>query len=103
MSTDAVVPQRPYLAPPDDLTVPQLMFSYDHPTRPVRPKDLPCLIDDETGRAVYFEDVRAHPLFRSILFLFFEHGVALTLGDSSKNARRRLQRGSGPQGNSVRP
>ncbi|KAI0341122.1 phenylacetyl-CoA ligase [Trametopsis cervina] len=58
MSTDAVVPQRPYLAPPDDLTVPQLMFSYDHPTRPVRPKDLPCLIDDETGRAVFFEDLK---------------------------------------------
>ena len=49
---------RPYIAPPDDLTVPQLIFDYEHPTRPARPADLPCLIDDESGRSVLMAEVR---------------------------------------------
>ena len=49
---------RPYIAPPDDLTVPQLIFDYEHPTRPARPADLPCLIDDESGCSVLMAEVR---------------------------------------------
>lgn len=56
----ANLPPRPYIPPPDDLTVPQLIFDYEHPTRPVRPPNLLCLIDDETGRGVGLEEVRRH-------------------------------------------
>ncbi|KAI0686321.1 phenylacetyl-CoA ligase [Cytidiella melzeri] len=58
MST-AVIPPRPYVAPPDDLTVPQFVFDYTHPTRPERPLDLPCMVEDETGREVYLHQLKA--------------------------------------------
>ncbi|KAI0341064.1 acetyl-CoA synthetase-like protein [Trametopsis cervina] len=57
MST-AVLAVRPYVPPRDDITIPQLVFDYAHPTRPARPLEVPCFIDDETGRSIYFQDLK---------------------------------------------
>ncbi|KZT05787.1 phenylacetyl-CoA ligase [Laetiporus sulphureus 93-53] len=42
------------VAVPDNLTVPQLILDdlTRHPTRPRRPKDVPCLIDEDTGASI---------------------------------------------------
>lgn len=45
--------------PRDDLTIPQFMLDSTHPLRPKRDADSPWLIEDETGRGVGFEEVRA--------------------------------------------
>lgn len=49
---------RSFIPPVDNLTLPQLIFDYAHPTRPQRPADVPCMIDDETGRRVFLSEVR---------------------------------------------
>ncbi|KZT00929.1 phenylacetyl-CoA ligase [Laetiporus sulphureus 93-53] len=51
----------PLVPPPDDLTLPQVMLDYrgGHPTRPVRPRDIPWFVDEENGRMVFEEEVRA--------------------------------------------
>jgi 4-coumarate--CoA ligase len=56
MPTLNLIP-RPYTAPSDDLTVPEFIFDYKHPHRPARPSNLPCMINDETGREVYLQEV----------------------------------------------
>ncbi|KAK1220334.1 hypothetical protein PQX77_016905 [Marasmius sp. AFHP31] len=44
---------------PSDLTIPQfLLDQYEHPTRPKRPIDVPCLIDEDTGARLYMKDLR---------------------------------------------
>lgn len=50
---------EPLDAPPDNLTVPQFFLDGlgTHPTRPDRTADLPCLIDEETGRVVFLHEV----------------------------------------------
>ncbi|TFK91586.1 phenylacetyl-CoA ligase [Polyporus arcularius HHB13444] len=48
------------VAPRDDLTIPQFVLdgAEEHPTRPIRPAHVPCLIDDESGRMIHMEEVR---------------------------------------------
>lgn len=45
---------------PDDQTLPQFMFSYKHQTlnRPERPAAVPCIIQDHTGKKVYWEELQ---------------------------------------------
>ncbi|KAJ7264019.1 phenylacetyl-CoA ligase [Mycena haematopus] len=43
---------------PDDLTIPQFQFDYTDPNRPIRHADIPCLIVDDTGRRVFFPELR---------------------------------------------
>lgn len=45
-------------AVPDDLTLSQFFLDSHHPRRPVR-TDAPWLIEDETGRRIGFEEIRA--------------------------------------------
>ncbi|QRW11517.1 AMP binding enzyme [Ceratobasidium sp. AG-Ba] len=45
--------------PRDDMTIPQFMLDYPHPLRPARDVNSPWLIEDETGRTIGFEEVRA--------------------------------------------
>lgn len=42
---------------PDDLTIPQFLLDYYHPERPLRPKACPWLIEDGTGRTIFYEEV----------------------------------------------
>ena len=54
--------QGPQFVPPrDDITLPQFILDDvgAERTRPVRPAHVPCLIDSETGKAVFLEEVRA--------------------------------------------
>ncbi|KAJ7043903.1 phenylacetyl-CoA ligase [Mycena alexandri] len=43
---------------PDDLTVPQFQLDTIDPTRPLRHANIPCLVDDASGRQIYFEELR---------------------------------------------
>jgi len=45
---------------PDNLTVPQFLLddTYGHGTRPTRTPDTPCIIDNETGRKVFLDELR---------------------------------------------
>jgi hypothetical protein len=45
--------------PRDDLTIPQFFLDSTHPLRPTRDMNSPWLIEDETGRGIGFEEVRA--------------------------------------------
>ncbi|KAJ7175464.1 phenylacetyl-CoA ligase [Mycena filopes] len=45
----------PYI--PDDLTIPQFQLDTQDPNRPLR-HNIPCLIDDASGRQIYFEELR---------------------------------------------
>lgn len=49
----------PLVFPRDDLTVPQFILdeSNAHPTKPIRPVGVPCLIDEVTGKAMYLPEV----------------------------------------------
>ncbi|PIL26715.1 transporter [Ganoderma sinense ZZ0214-1] len=63
--------QGPRFVPPrDDITLPQFILDDvgAERTRPVRPAHVPCLIDSETGKIVYLEELRArsHALARSL-------------------------------------
>ncbi|KAF7965524.1 hypothetical protein HWV62_43070 [Athelia sp. TMB] len=42
---------------PDDVSVAQFILDKHHPRRPVRPAHTPWLIDDVTGRKVFYEEV----------------------------------------------
>lgn len=46
---------------PDDLTIPQFFLDETHPLRPVSTTNTPWLIEDETGREIGYEEVRATP------------------------------------------
>ncbi|KAF8524800.1 phenylacetyl-CoA ligase [Hysterangium stoloniferum] len=46
-------------APPDDLTIPQLLLDQHHPLKPIRKVGNPWLVDDATGKAYGFEEIRA--------------------------------------------
>lgn len=45
-------PTGPLPSVPDNLTVPQFIFDYEHASRPARSADSPWLIEDETGRKI---------------------------------------------------
>ncbi|KAH9950864.1 phenylacetyl-CoA ligase [Amylocystis lapponica] len=51
----------PWIAPPTNLTLPQFLLDelHAHPTRPDRPLDVPCVIDEESGKKLYFQDLRS--------------------------------------------
>lgn len=49
---------------PDDLSVAQFILDSHHPRRPVRPSDAPWLIDDVTGRKVFYEEVSSESIGR---------------------------------------
>ncbi|KAM6498476.1 amp dependent CoA ligase [Amanita muscaria] len=43
---------------PDDLTIPQFIFDYQAPSRPVRSRHVPWFIEDHSGRKVLGDEVR---------------------------------------------
>ncbi|KAJ7164651.1 phenylacetyl-CoA ligase [Mycena crocata] len=43
---------------PDDLTIPQFQLDYADASRPHRHANIPCLIDDVSGKRVHFEELR---------------------------------------------
>ncbi|KAF7980913.1 hypothetical protein HWV62_36113 [Athelia sp. TMB] len=43
---------------PDDISIAQFILDKHHPRRPLRPSDTPWLIDDLTGRKVFYEELR---------------------------------------------
>lgn len=45
-------PAGPLPPVPDNLTVPQFIFDYEHASRPARSAGIPWLIEDETGRKI---------------------------------------------------
>ena len=49
----------PLLSPPDNLTIPQLVLDLHHPARPIRKQGNPWLVDDPTGKAYGFEELRS--------------------------------------------
>ena len=51
----------PLVYPPDDLTLPQFILNdvHSHVTRPPRPAGTPCIIDEDSGMSVGFDEVRA--------------------------------------------
>ena len=53
-------PGPPFVPPRDDITLPQFILDDvgAERTRPVRPAHVPCLIDSETGKTVYLDEVR---------------------------------------------
>ncbi|KAJ6509014.1 phenylacetyl-CoA ligase [Mycena sanguinolenta] len=55
--TEIVAPGK-LPAIPDDLTIPQFQLDYNDPNRPIRPTDVPCLIADDTGKRVFFPELR---------------------------------------------
>ncbi|QRW12245.1 AMP binding enzyme [Ceratobasidium sp. AG-Ba] len=46
-------------SPPTDLSIAQFMLDSTHPLRPIRDANSPWLIEDETGRGIGYEEVRA--------------------------------------------
>ncbi|KAJ7729656.1 phenylacetyl-CoA ligase [Mycena maculata] len=44
---------------PDNLSIPQFQLDVADLTRPPRHANIPCLIDDATGKQVYFEELRS--------------------------------------------
>ncbi|KII86993.1 hypothetical protein PLICRDRAFT_177701 [Plicaturopsis crispa FD-325 SS-3] len=44
---------------PDDLTLPQFFLDVQHPSRPVRHGSVPWMIEDDTGRQIGFDELRA--------------------------------------------
>jgi hypothetical protein len=46
---------------PDDLSIPQFFLDHHLSNRPLRPRDAPWLIDDDTGMSVDLEQVRLCP------------------------------------------
>lgn len=55
-------PAAPLVLPRDDLTIPQFFLDQPsgHFTRPARPDNVPCLVDELSGKTLYFDDVRCH-------------------------------------------
>ena len=53
-------PGPPFVPPRNDITLPQFILDDvgAERTRPVRPAHVPCLIDSETGKTVYLDEVR---------------------------------------------
>ncbi|KAH9950863.1 phenylacetyl-CoA ligase [Amylocystis lapponica] len=53
--------KTPWVPPPANLTLPQFMLDelHAHPTRPVRLADTPCIIDEESGKKVYLDELRS--------------------------------------------
>ncbi|KAF9028932.1 phenylacetyl-CoA ligase [Hymenopellis radicata] len=53
-------PISPHTAIPTHLTVPQfLLDEYHHTSRPTRLAETPCLIDDDTGQVVFWDELRS--------------------------------------------
>ncbi|OCH94731.1 phenylacetyl-CoA ligase [Obba rivulosa] len=48
-----------FLDIPDDLTIPQFFLDTSHAARPDRGAEIPCLIEEDTGRNIYFDELRA--------------------------------------------
>ena len=65
---------------PDDLTLPQFLLDKSHPLRPTRPAGSPWVIDDESGKTLDYEQVRAcviadSPSYRTHPSLRSDRGV----------------------------
>ncbi|KAI0915338.1 hypothetical protein AcV5_003838 [Taiwanofungus camphoratus] len=47
------------IPPPDNISVPQFILDdlSKHPTRPIRSRDIPCFIEQETNRTVFFDEL----------------------------------------------
>ncbi|KAK0222170.1 phenylacetyl-CoA ligase [Armillaria fumosa] len=43
---------------PDDLTLSQFILDHDHPIRPKRPKDVPWLVTDKSGREIDLDEIQ---------------------------------------------
>lgn len=43
---------------PDDVSLVQFMFDYEHPTRPAIPNGLPWFIEQDTGEELCRDEVR---------------------------------------------
>lgn len=43
---------------PDNLSIPQFILDSTHPLRPLRPNNVPWLVEDASGRCVGLEEVR---------------------------------------------
>ncbi|KDR82332.1 hypothetical protein GALMADRAFT_57372 [Galerina marginata CBS 339.88] len=44
---------------PDNLTIAQFMLDYQHDIRPTRNSQMPCIVDDKSGRIITFESLRS--------------------------------------------
>ncbi|KAJ7069962.1 phenylacetyl-CoA ligase [Mycena amicta] len=82
MSDILPTPSAGVLPPiPDNLTVPQFQFDFLDPLRPKRPGNVPCLIDDASGRKISFEELRqrTQALANALSSLYFigENDVVL--------------------------
>ncbi|KAH9834980.1 amp dependent CoA ligase [Rhodofomes roseus] len=61
--SDIHAPGGPIPEVPYDLTVPQFLLDIDwHPARPALLSRAPCMIEDATGRAISFDEVRARTI-----------------------------------------
>jgi 4-coumarate--CoA ligase len=56
--TEFQVLMKEEMVSPDNLTLPQFILDSTHPRRPLRPSKSPWLIQESTGRQVYYEEVR---------------------------------------------
>lgn len=63
--TEFVSPGGPLPHIPDDLTLTQFIFDSTHECRPIRPRAVPWLVDDATGRKIRLEEVTM------VFFLFY--------------------------------
>ncbi|KAK0437127.1 phenylacetyl-CoA ligase [Desarmillaria tabescens] len=43
---------------PDDLTIPQFILDHDHPIRSKRPKGVPWLVTDKSGRKIHLDEIQ---------------------------------------------
>lgn len=48
----------PFPTVPDDLSIPQFMFNATHPNRPTKDPNVPWIIENDTGRHVFGEEIR---------------------------------------------
>jgi acyl-CoA synthetase (AMP-forming)/AMP-acid ligase II len=66
---------------PDHLTIPQFMFEYEHPNRPTRDSSVAWMIENDTGRRLFGEDIRRRTFALAnslkIKYNFGEDDVAL--------------------------
>ncbi|KAF7297833.1 Phenylacetyl-CoA ligase [Mycena kentingensis (nom. inval.)] len=59
MAIDIRSPSTVVLPPiPDNLTIPHFFLDHHHSGRPKRLQNVPCLIEDESGRKIYFDELR---------------------------------------------
>ena len=65
--TEIHAPGGPIPEVPGNLTIPQFLLDTDwHPARPALLSRAPCMIEDATGRAISFDEVRPQEKVRRI-------------------------------------